>query len=32
METIVAYPEEGTRVFTMKVGGQPTMEITFTRK
>lgn len=32
METTVTYPEEGKRVLTMKVAGQTTMEITYTRK
>jgi hypothetical protein len=32
METVIAYPEEGKRIFTTKVGGQTTMEITYTRK
>jgi len=32
METIVSYPEEGKRVMTMKVAGQTTMEITYTKK
>jgi len=32
METSVSYAEEGKRVFTMKVAGQPTMEIVYTKK
>jgi hypothetical protein len=32
METTMSYPEEGKRVMTMKVGGQTTMEITYTRE
>jgi hypothetical protein len=32
METSVSYPNEGTRVFTMKTDDQTTMEITYTRK
>jgi Protein of unknown function (DUF1579) len=32
IETTVSYPEEGKRVLTMKVGGQTTMEIVYTKK
>jgi hypothetical protein len=32
METTVVYTEGGERVMTMKMGGQPMMEITYTRK
>jgi hypothetical protein len=32
METTVSYPEEGKRLFTMKVAGQTTMEITYTKQ
>jgi len=32
METEVRYTEDGKRILTMKVQGQPTMEITYTRK
>lgn len=32
METTVTYPDENTRVMTMKTNGETTMEITYTRK